>query len=151
MSVLFAQLLPAVGRISIFCFISSNVAIENPCCLPNSNVHMIIGFRCQWVFSISLAAADFVSCCFCTTYVLCVFNVFDDVCFPSCMKASLSVLSCVLTAVFVSKVLLFLMEVCVCVLLLRWLRVMVTLKVCACCSSILSSSDTLMKGHQANA
>lgn len=34
---------------------------------------------------------------------------------------------------------------------LRWLRVMVTLKVCVCCSSILSSSDTLTKGHHANA
>lgn len=44
-----------------------------------------------------------------------------------------------------------LMEACAQELLLRRLRVMVILKVCVCCSSILSSSDTLMKGHQANA
>lgn len=39
----------------------------------------------------------------------------------------------------------------VCALSLWWLRVMVTLKVYVCCSSILSSSDTLMKGHHAKA
>lgn len=64
-------------------------------------------------------------------------------CFLSCTRASLSVFSSGLTAL--------LPDVCVFVLSLRWLRVMVTRKVLVCCNSILSSSDTLMKGHHTNA
>lgn len=75
----------------------------------------------------NLTDEDTVSSCLFTTCAPCVF-------------ASLSVL-------FASQAWFIL----VCALSLRWLRVMVTLKVCVCCSSILSSSDTLMKGHHAKA
>lgn len=54
-------------------------------------------------------------------------------------------------ASFSEFALLALMEACVCEVSLRRLRVTVTLKVCVYCSSILSSSDTLMRGHQAKA
>lgn len=67
---------------------------------------------------------------------------------PCVLEASFS---SVLTAMFVLKALFVLVEVGVYPLSLRWLRVMVTLKVCVYCNSILSSCDNLMKGHQANA
>lgn len=92
----------------------------------------------------SLAAEDFASSGLFTACVFCLPCVFDVPFF--------FVLSSMLSAIFASIVVWFvLMEVWAYELSLRWLRVMVTLKVCVCCSSILSSSDTLMKGHQANA
>lgn len=120
------------------------MTIEKPCYLP-------ICFSSQCVLCISLAAGDFVSSGLFATCLWCVLYIFDDVCFLSCMQASLSGFSSVLTAMLVLKALFVLMEARAYVLSLRWLRVMVTLKVCVCCSSILSSSDTLTKGHQAKA
>lgn len=93
-------------------------------------------FRSQWwCWRSFVAKATELSGLF-TVHVLCV------------LEASLAVFRSVLTAMFVLFVL---VEAGAYPLSLRWLRVMVTLKVCVCCSSILSSCDNLMKGHQANA
>ena len=99
--------------------------------------------RPQWLCSISLAAADLVSS---GLFTLCV--LYADVHLSRRTQASLSGFSSVLMS---GSGALVLMEARVYEASLRWLRVMVTLKVCVCCSSILSSSDNLMKGHQAKA
>lgn len=96
-------------------------------------------YRSQWLCSRSFVAKATESSGLFTVHVPCV------------LEASFSVFRSVLTAMFVLKALFVLVEVGVYALSLRWLRVMVTLKVCVCCSSILSSCDNLMKGHQANA
>lgn len=113
---------------------------------------LIICFRSQWECCMSFAAGDLISSdLFTARAFVCVLYVFNGVCLLGCRHAFPSVFSSAPAAMFASNVLFVLMEARAYVLSLRWLRVMVTLKVCVCCSSILSSSDTLMKGHQANA
>lgn len=118
----------------LFCF----AALDKTLFSSSHDCSFRVSFRSQWEFCINLAAED----------------ISQSALFPEHelygLEASLSWLSSALAATLESQVLV-LMAFWMCVLFLRWLRVMVTLKVCVCCSSILSSSDTLMKGHQEKA
>lgn len=107
-----------------------------PLCVSNDDKSLVAALRClmvsrsPWAYCTSRIEEDTISSCLFTLCAPCAFT-------------SLSVL----VGGLASRV----WFIFVCALSLRWLRVMVTLKVCVCCSSILSSSDTLMKGHHANA
>lgn len=94
-----------------------------------------VSFRSQWEFCISLAAEDISQSSLIPEHVL----------YGS--EVSLPWFSSAPAAALASQALVW-MAFWVCA---PSLRVMVTLKVCVCCSSILSSSDTLMKGHQEKA
>lgn len=135
-SVQYSAGLPLSPPAVVFLFTIQKIS----CCLPFENVLIMMSVSDHWVCSISATAGDFVSSSFFTGCELRVF-------FLRCLRASLSVTRSLLASVFETYVVFVLIDD----MSLRWLRVMVTLKVCVCCSSILSSSDTLMKGHQAKA
>lgn len=122
---------------------SSSVAVTKPFRLPFESVVIITSVSGHSVGSISTAAGDLITSSFFTKCALRALYVF----FLSCRRASLSATRSLVAGALETYVLFVLMDD----VSLWWLRVMVTLKVCVCCSSILSSSDTLMKGHQANA
>lgn len=118
----------------LFCF----AALDKSLFSSSHDCPLRVIFRSQWEFCISLAAEDISQSGLFPEHVL------------YGLEASFSWFRSVLAAALALQALV-LMAFWVCALSPRWLRVMVTLKVCVCCSSILSSSDTLMKGHQEKA
>lgn len=120
------------------CFLHCFAALDKTLFSSSHDCPFRVSFQSQWEFCISLAAQDISQSGLFPEHVL------------YGLEASLSWISSVLAVALVSQAFV-LMAFWACALSLRWLRVMVTLKVCVCCSSILSSSDILMKGHQEKA
>lgn len=108
-----------------------------PLCVSNDDGSLVAALRKCLIVSRS-------QCVYCTSLI-------EEDTIPSCLFTLCAPCAFTSLSMLVGGLASQVWFILVCALSLRWLRVMVTLKVCVCCSSILSSSDTLMKGHHANA